>query len=50
MQRLGSAAGRRPVRPNQTAPVVATFSCPNQLSEEHKRTSDEDLLMLMSAH
>jgi hypothetical protein len=31
----------------QTAPVVVLFSCPNQVSEDHKRPSDEELLMLL---
>jgi hypothetical protein len=31
----------------QTAPVVVLFSCPNQVGEDHKRPSDEELLMLV---
>jgi hypothetical protein len=31
----------------QVEPVVVLFSCPNQLSEEHKRPLDDDLLMLV---
>jgi hypothetical protein len=34
----------------QTAPVVVMFSCPNQISEDHKRPGDEDLLMLLPDH
>ncbi len=31
----------------QTQSVVVLFSCPNQLSEDHKRPRDEELLILV---
>jgi hypothetical protein len=39
-----------PLGQAQTAPVVVMFSCPNQISEDHKRPGDEDLLMLLPDH